>query len=89
MVQPINDPNFHIAFRRVGGLAGKCYKKNETEFSVQSHYFIKFNKDVLCNIDTIVETINSHIFPSNTVGPRSLSKTEANVVINDIIQTSS
>ena len=84
-----DDPNFHIAFRRVGGLAGKCYKKNETEFSVQSHYFIKFNKDVLCNIDTIVETINSHIFPSNTVGPRSLSKTEANVVINDIIQTSS
>ena len=33
----------------------------------------------------IIEKINNHIFPSNTVGPRSLSKSETNVVINNII----
>lgn len=76
---------YHIAFRRVGGLAGKCYKNNESEFSIQSHYFIKFNDNLISYIDTIIEKINNHIFPSNTVGPRSLSKSETNVVINNII----
>lgn len=78
---------YNIAFRRVGGLAGKCYKNDGSEFSVQSHYFIKLNDDVVCYIDTIIEKTNSHTFPSNTLGPRSLSKSEANIVINDIIQS--
>lgn len=78
---------YHVAFRRVGGLAGKCYKKDGTEYSIQSHYFIKFNDEIVCHLDTLIEKINQHTFPSNTVGPRSLSKSEANVVINEIIQS--
>jgi hypothetical protein len=77
-----NEP-YHIAFRRVGGLAGKCYKKDSSEFSVQSHYFIKFNNTK--NMDAIIEKINKHTFPSNTVGPRSLAKHEVNSVVNAII----
>ena len=78
---------YQIAFRRVGGLAGKCYKNDGSEFSIQSHYFIKFNDDVECYIDTIIEKTNNHTFPSNTLGPRSLSKSEANIVINEIIHS--
>jgi len=81
------DEKYHIAFRRVGGLAGKCYGNDGSEFSIQSHYFIKFNVNVISYIDTIIKKINSHTFPSNTLGPRSLSKSEANVVINEIIQS--
>jgi len=79
-----SNENYHIAFRRVGGLAGKCYPNNGTKYSEQSHYFILFETKVK-KISTIMEKINEHIFPSNTVGPRSLSKSEANSVINEII----
>jgi hypothetical protein len=34
----------------------------------------------------IMSKINSHTFPSNTVGPRSLTKCEINVVLNDVIK---
>ena len=78
---------YNIAFRRVGGLAGMCYKNDGTEFSIQSHYFIKMNDDIVSYTDIIIEKVNSHTFPSNTLGPRSLSKSEANVVINDIIHS--
>jgi len=74
--------NYHIAFRRVGGNAGKCYKPG-THFNVQCHYFIRFDSDLY--LDRMIEKINHHIFPSNTVGPRSLSKAEVNVVLNEII----
>ena len=74
---------YDVAFRRVGALAGKCYKNDGTKYSIQSHHFLNFeNKDKL---HIIIEKINSHVFPSNTVGPRSLSKTEINSVINGII----
>lgn len=78
---------YHFAFRRVGGLAGKCYKNDGTDYNVQSHNFIKLNDDLVSYADTIIKKTNNHTFPSNTVGPRSLSKSEANVVINDIIQS--
>ena len=77
---------YHVAFRRVGGLAGKCYKHDGTAFSVQSHYFLAFHEDAIEHMEVIMERINQHIFPSNTVGPRSLSKSEANQVINVILQ---
>ena len=77
---------YDVAFRRVGALAGKCYRNDGTQYSIQSHHFLKFdNSD---NLDNIIEKINSHIFPSNTVGPRSLSKSEINSVINIIISSS-
>jgi hypothetical protein len=75
---------YHVAFRRVGGLAGKCYKHDGTTFSVQSHYFLTFH-EAIEHLDAIIERINQHTFPSNTVGPRSLSKSEANQVINAIV----
>jgi len=74
---------YDIAFRRVGGLAGKCYPNDGSTFSIQSHYFIKFKS--IEHINTVIEKINKHIFPSNTVGPRSLSKSEVNNVINAMI----
>ena len=76
---------YDIAFRRVGGLAGKCYPNNGTKYSIQSHYFIKL--DDKKNMENIIKKINQHSFPSNTLGPRSISKPETNKVINEIIQT--
>jgi len=80
-----HDELYHAAFRRVGVFAGECFKNDGTEFSIQSYYFLKFNDDIMANIDTIIAKINNHTFPSNTLGPRSLSKSEVNEVINDII----
>jgi hypothetical protein len=85
--------NYDVAFRRVGALAGKCYKYDGTKvFSIQSHYFLKFDDIILSMntavVDIIMEKINTHVFPSNTVGPRSLSKTEVNIVINDYLEQS-
>jgi hypothetical protein len=84
-----NISQYHIAFRRVGGLAGKCYiyATPENEFNFQTHYFIRFDDNVVPYMNPIIEKINSTVFPSNTVGPRSISKPEANVVINHIIST--
>jgi len=74
-----------FALRRVGGLAGKCYTDTATR-STQSHYFIRFNDTVTpAHHADMIEKINKHTFPSNTVGPRSLSKSEVNVVLNQII----
>lgn len=78
---------YNIAFRRVGGLAGKCYHNNGTKYSSQSHYFMKFDDDLMSFIDEIISKINEYTFPSNTVGPRSLSKTEINTVVNTVIRS--
>jgi hypothetical protein len=76
-----------FALRRVGGLAGKCYTDTATR-SAQSHYFIQLNESTVPTAyqAAIIEKINKHTFPSNTVGPRSLSKSEVNVVLNQMIQ---
>ena len=74
---------YDMAFRRVGVYAGRCYSNDGRSFSVQSHHFLKFDCD---HIDLIMSKINSHTFPSNTVGPRSLTKCEINVVLNDVIK---
>jgi hypothetical protein len=76
-----------FALRRVGGLAGKCYTDTATR-SAQSHYFIRLNESTVpaAYHAAIIDKINNHTFPSNTVGPRSLSKSEVNVVLNQMIQ---
>ncbi len=79
--------HYDIAFRRVGGLAGKSFVNDGTAYSIQAHNFIKLDETFLPNAKTIVEKINKHTFPSNTVGPRSLSKSEANTVINEILRS--
>ncbi len=72
---------YHVAIRRVGVNAGRCFKG--TGFSVQSHYFIVLDNPV--HIDSLFTSVNAHEFPSNTVGPRSLSKPEINEVVNAIL----
>jgi hypothetical protein len=79
---------YDVAFRRVGVYAGKCYINtvdDGTEYSPQSHHFLKFDEKYEKYIAHIAGKINGHKFPSNTVGPRSLSKTEINSVINTIL----
>lgn len=78
--QYVTNELYDIAFRRVGVNAGQCYAFGK-ERSIQSHYFIKFDK----YNKEMIKKINSHVFPSNTVGPRSLSKPEVNKVLNDLI----
>ena len=90
-----NTEAHHFAFRRVGVYAGRCYITNiagekiegvSYNYSPQSHHFLKLDHDIADRIMEISRKINSHIFPSNTVGPRSLSKTEINTVINSILE---
>ena len=76
---------FHIAFKRVGGLAGKCYPF-ATGYNPQFHYFLKLEEAYIPYIKNIIEKVNLHTFPSNTVGPRSLSKGEANEVLNQVLE---
>jgi predicted RNA methylase len=74
-----------ITFRRVGGNAGKAYDSGGDAYSNQAHNFIKLDPTYVSKKKEIIEKICSHKFPSNTVGPRSLSKSEANSVINLIL----
>ena len=78
---------FHIAFKRVGGLAGKCYAAAlSTEFNPQYHYYLSLKDKYIPYIKNIIDKVNLHVFPSNTVGPRSLSKSEANEVLNQVLE---
>jgi len=77
--------NSDITFRRVGGNAGKAFDSSGDAYSVQAHNFIKLDAKFLFKKKEIIEKISAHVFPSNTVGPRSLSKSEANLVINRIL----
>lgn len=58
-----------IAFRRVGANAGKFYKDNIKNLSEESHYFINLLEDI--DITKCVFDIEN-----NTVGPKSISKSE-------------
>jgi hypothetical protein len=71
--------NYTLAFRRVGVYAGRCSLPSEA-LSVQSHYFIKL-EDPSRATRIIAESL-SHEFPTNTTGPRSLSKGEAIQFLN-------
>ena len=78
---------FHIAFKRAGGLAGKCYPYSETaDYNHNYHYFLRLDAQHIPFSKNIIDKVNQHTFPSNTVGPRSLSKSEANEVLNGIIE---
>jgi hypothetical protein len=78
-----SDQPYDIAFKRAGGLAGKCCLAGD--YNPQYHYFLRLGEAAKPRITTIMEAINRHVFPSNTVGPRSLSKSEVNEVLNGII----
>lgn len=77
---------FDIAFRRVGVYAGRCFAEEEGEFSPQSHYFLKLGAGNERKKDALMGAVNAVVFPSNTVGPRSVSKGEANAVLNRLLR---
>ena len=68
-----------ISFRRVGVYAGKV-DTNIEDKSEQSHYFIKFTKDV-----DVSSLHNIEFDKDNTVGPRSISKPELIEKFNEIL----
>jgi hypothetical protein len=74
---------FDIAIRRVGVFAGAAYLGGGT-FSPQSHYFVKLTLGTEKRGE-IVQKLSAHPFPSNTTGPRSLSKGEISAVLNGLV----
>lgn len=69
-----------ISVRRVGVYAGKAFL--DTNKSEQSHYFLIINdKD---KISLIINELNNKIWDDFTVGPRSISKNELNIVLNSL-----
>jgi hypothetical protein len=84
------DKPFDIAFKRVGGQAGKCYPfiTNASEkYNYQYYYYFKLSDEYVPFTQKIIDLVNTHVFPSNTVGMRSLSKTEANRAMNQILES--
>ncbi len=69
-----------ISIRRVGIYAGKAFL--DTNKSEQSHYFI--NVDNKNRIPIIIESLNNKKWEDFTVGPRSISKNELNIFLNEI-----
>ena len=68
------EENPDISFRRVGITAGEV-SKDFADKNIQSHYFIKFTNAK--TVDENMAKITRLSFASNnTVGPRSISKTE-------------
>lgn len=80
-----NNKHPHIALTRVGGSSGKAHLDYQ-EKSVESHLFIKFNDNIINNLDLqkFVSQLNEikHEF-NNTAGPRSISKSEFIPLINE------
>lgn len=72
-----------ISFRRVGVYAGKI-EKDILNKSIQSHYFIKFNKYSEELLSYIINNITFDF--NNTVGPKSISKPELINQFNIIIR---
>jgi hypothetical protein len=69
-----------LVFRRVGVNAGQCSLPGSQ--SMQSHYFIKLEDS--SRADHIVNVSRTTTFPTNTTGPRSLSRGEATTFLNSL-----
>lgn len=75
---------WNLAIRRVGGLAGKAFLRQEgADLAEQSHYFLDVDSRV--DLSTLKQKVCETVFPSNTTGPRSLSKGEINKVLNGLL----
>lgn len=77
---------YDCAFRRVGVNAGKAYPNTGAAHSPQSHYFLVLAEQYKPHLSWLLNKLYQHTFPSNTVGPRSLSKSEVNVVLNSFLE---
>jgi hypothetical protein len=71
-----------IVVRRVGVYAGRAFLAGGLH-SPQSHYFIKIT--TTADKNRVVQKLNEHTFPTNTTGPRSLSKGEITEVLGSIV----
>ena len=76
------EDGYSLAFRRVGGNAGRCRLPCES-LSVQTHYFVRLDTPSLA--EAVVAASLVHEFPTNTTGPRSLSKGEATAFLSAAI----
>ncbi len=76
-----------IAVRRVGVYAGRTTvaSADTAQPSVQSHYFIRLDDRVRAAAAAIASQLTAHTFPTNTTGPRSISKGELNAVLNALV----
>jgi hypothetical protein len=78
-----------LVVRRVGVRAGAAIVATEgLTPSPQSHHFLRLADSVRggVSIAELVAKISAYPFPSNTTGPRSLSKGEINEAINAILE---
>jgi hypothetical protein len=50
---------------------------------------LKLDAESIPHAKKIIDAVNLHVFASNTVGPRSLSKSEANEVLNQVLASCS
>lgn len=75
------DP-FTLSVRRVGVNAGRAFPA-EKEVSPQSHYFVRLDDE--SRRDVVLEGLSGYPFPSNTTGPRSLSRGEIAAVLNGLV----
>ena len=71
-----------MVIRRVGGKAGTA-SLPPGDFNPQCYYYITLDQSQ--HLLEIQRKINEHIFPTNTTGPRSLSKSEVTRVLNVIL----
>lgn len=77
--------NHDLVIRRVGANAGMTNNLGDN-YNPETHYFIKIDEAVLLNQLDIIQHLNSIQWPSNTTGPRSLSKSEITKVLNALLE---
>jgi hypothetical protein len=76
----------HLVIRRVGVNAGtSSVAVNGQPKSAQSHYFVCLDPAFVAHAEAVASALTAHAFPSNTTGPRSLSKGEVTAVLNGIL----
>jgi hypothetical protein len=75
-----------VALQEMKAYIGTNGKPDAFEFSPQSHYFLRLDEGNKTKRDALVAAVNAVEFPSNTVGPRSVSKGEANAVLNRLLR---
>ena len=74
----------HLVIRRVGVNAGVSSVAGEPK-STQSHYFVCLDPGLEVYAGAVADALTDYPFPSNTTGPRSLSKGEVTAVLNGIL----
>ena len=76
----------HLVIRRVGVNAGtSSVVVHGQPKSVQSHYFVCLDTEFEVHAEVIAVALTAYPFPSNTTGPRSLSKGEVTAALNGIL----